>query len=420
MLLAAPASAQGDLDQIGAELSAGGSYIEFSANATMVSSIDRANAQGIAFAWLDDEAGPPEIEQWAEDLAEQLNSSGSQYNTVLLLTNGGVAGHSFRFGSASENKARVDAAIDAGFDQFDAGSVGAGIDSFSDDLANLVTTATTTGSSGGTTNSEPSSGFGLTGLLMPAALLGGGYWIVRNWRKSKTVKREEIADMEADRAEIKEQLRDNADRVISLGDRVIESGNHELISLYEKASHTYRDVSHAIDGADNPDDIDRLDDQIDEAEWQFEVIEARLAGRTPPPSPVEVEEQVAQAKAEVEEAKRRDRDKPALGANESVLGGNQRSSQQRYQQRNPRGYAPMPRRRGGYGSMGGGLGGMLGSIILGQMGGRGSRRTQQRRGGGGFGGGGLGGGVLRPRGGSGGGGRGFGGGSRGGGSGRGF
>ncbi len=396
------AQSSSDLDAIADELAADGRYLEFSANDDLNDSISDANGRGIAFAWVDSDA---DAEDLAFELSERLRSS--SYRTALVLTNSSVGAW-----SPTLDGSEIQSALDASGDDFAGGAVASGVDRFTASLAG-GTTATTT-SSGGTSSGDSSGdssggGIGIGSILLIALLGGGGFLLFRNMRgKSKARKQAEI-DIEADRAEIKEQLRDNADHVLNLGDRVIAAGKPELITTYEQASAAYQDVSQSVDGATTAEEVDRLDDKIDQAEWQFESIEAELEGRPAPPSPAEVEAQAeAEAKAEAAPAPpgptppAPSNDRPALGADDSVFGGRSapRSRQPRYQQPYPRNTR---RRRGG--GMGGILGSILGSIVLGGggLGGMtgGSRRTQQRRrtttrnSGGPLGGGGLGGGVLR-------------------------
>ncbi len=396
LFFATPAAAQSATD-IADELDSTGRYLEFSADAGLEAAISDANSNGIAFAWLN-QSGAGEAERLSETLLLDLDASGSRYRTVLVLMED-------NFGAwSSAGDARTEQALDASLGSFADGAVAAGVTEFTSALR--ATDAT--GSSGETTDTGSDSGssgggLSLTTLLLPLLLIGGGFFLFRGWSNKRKSDRQLEADLEADRAEIKEQLRSNADRVIDLGDRVVLTDDRDLQDLYEKASRTYQDVSNRIDGATTVAEVDDLDDRIDEAEWQLKSIEAQLDGKPVPPSPAELEaeseaaaEAVRRQQAKSAEAKRNQR--PALGRDESVF-------DQPRARTNTGGYGGgyQPRRRS---SMGGGLGGLLGSIILGGMRGGSrypqTRRTQRRTGlPGGFpSGGGLGGGVLRPGGGS--------------------
>ncbi len=419
LFLASPAGAQSATD-IADELDATGRYLDFSADPALDAAIADANSNGIAFAWLA-QSGAGEAERLSETLLLDLDARGSRYRTVLVLMED-------NFGAwSSAGETRTEDALDASFNSFADGAVADGVNEFTSVLRGTNTTGSATGTDAGSGDSgtggnASGGGLSLGTLILPLLLLGGGFFLFRGWSNKRKADRQMEADLETDRAEIKEQLRSNADRVIDLGDRVVLTDNRELQDLYEKASVTYQDVSNRIDGATTVSEVDDLDDRIDEAEWQLKSIEAQLDGKPLPPSPAELEaeenERLRQ-KEEAAEAKKNDR--PALGRDESVISGPRSAPRSR-----SGGYS------GGYtrrrSSMGGGLGGLLGSIILGGMQGGGrrypqTRRTQRRTGlPGGFpSGGGLGGGVLR-RGGSSrsGGGRSIGGSRRGSGGGRSF
>ncbi len=382
------APTQVSVADIADELDATGRYVETGLSGAEEAAIEDANGRGIAFVWIDSEEEPAPL---ADSLSLYLDDVGSPFRTVLVLSRSGVA-------AASEwiDDDTIENGLDASFDQLASGAIADGVDSFSSALgqsAGSVTSPSTTSPPSGSSGS--SGGIGIGRVLLVVAAGGGGFLLFRSWRQRSKAKEEAAAELEADRAEITEQLRDNADHVLSLGDRVIGSGDPELISTYEQASAAYQEVSRSIGEATSASEIDALDDKIDHAEWQFESIEAKLEGRPVPPSPAEIQAKAEASPTGVPPApSSSDRDQPALGPDESVLPGDpDPRSQTRYQQ---------PRRRGG--GLGG-LGGVLGGIVLGSGGlggGSRSRRSQRRtpsyssR----STGGGLGGGVLRRGGGS--------------------
>lgn len=392
---AANALTASDFDSVARELTATGRYLEYSSNGDLDRSIDDANSDGIAFVWLDVDE---DAELLAAELADRLD--GSPYRTVVVLTNTQIGAWSNTVADAS-----IEQALDDSQGLFGSGAVADGLDRFTASLTGTLTgsdntTATTTDPSTSSTSSDGGIGFGT--ILLIALLGGGGFLLFRNLRNKSKARKQAELDLEEDRAEIKEQLRNNADHVLELGDQVIAAGKPGLITTYEQASAAYQEVSGGIDAATTAEEIDRLDDLIDNAEWQFESIEAELEGRPRPPSPAEVEAQAkASARGSTDDgptppAPSRD-DRPAVGADESVIGGSPQAP-------SPRQPMPYPRSRSRSGGLGGILGGVLGSIVLGGggmggMGGMGSRRTQRRRSqfpsGGGSVGGGLGGGVLR-------------------------
>ncbi len=410
--MATPASAISIDQEVVEALDRDGRYLE-SSDAALEAAVDDANRNGIAFVSYARGGDITNAENLADEYVLALEQIGSSYHTVLVLTLDAYAAFSTAY-SDSE----VDRALEASFSSFSSGSASRGVDTFNASLEGTAVGEQTTSATTipAQTTNEESGGIGFGTILMILAVLGGGFLLFRSWSGNRRAKRQAAIDLEEDRIEIEEQLKNNADRVISLGDRAIASGDAGLVDLYEEASQTYQDVSLLIDETDTAEGIDELDDRIDKAEWQFEVIEARLDGRPVPPEP-QYGEPIGPE------------DKPASGQvpppptaggapgqqDRSVITSPttgreyQRPSQSR--NRTPR-RAPTRRRSGGMGGLGGVLGGVLGNIILGGGLGGGSRRTQRRTGGLGIpslGGGtrrtpsstgGLGGGVLRRGGGS--------------------
>lgn len=358
------------LDEVADEVDQTGRFVEFDLDADTAASIDRANSNGIAFVWLDQ--GGTDAQQVADGVASRLEDAGSRYGSLVVLNN-----DDFWVLSRGDNGA---AAASAARGFFASGAVGTGLDAVTDAITGTATSETpsTTVATGTSGSSSSSSGGGFPWFwAIVVAVLGFlGFRYVRGKSTAKKLVAQEI---ERDRAEIQEQLRNNADRVIDLGDKVIATGDGELIRTYEQASASYQDVSTSIDEAVTAEEVDALDDKIDEAEWQFEVIEARLEGRTPPPRPAPDADDAIAPSAQPPSAGSpaatssgtpappsptrvpplgSDRDRPALGRDDSVFDGPARPAAQRQP-------APRSRRRGGMGGMGGMLGGVLGSILLG-------------------------------------------------------
>lgn len=366
-------------------LATDGRHLDGPAETGVAAAINRANAAGVAVAWFDRSGDEGVALTLADGYVEELEELGGPYHTVLVVVANGYAASSMRW-----TQGELDQALDAAFDGFNDLAIDRGIDAFTGTLIGLdadVTSTPTTGSSSGS-----GGGMGIGTVLVAILVAGGGFLLVRSFLSRRRANAQAASDLAEDRAEIEEQLRHNADRVIKLGDRVIASRNQELITLYEEASATYQEVSRGIDEATSAEEIDELDDRIDHAEWQFEVIEAELDGRPRPRPPTPADglpptpdppERADRPEPEVRTSPRTGRQYPRTTGTGS---GRRRS-----------------RRRGG---MGGGLGGVLTDIVLGgglggglggALGGR-SRRTRRRtdRGGGfGSGSGGLGGGVLR-------------------------
>ncbi len=269
--------------QIADQLDSSGRYLQFDATPAEDQAIASANERGVAFVWLDVD---DDAEQLAKDVADELFSRPARYSTVLVLTTAGVGARSDTVGSGEINDA-----IDASFDSLSQGAVADGLDEFVASLAGQQTPRTSVAPSGSGTGSDSGGdgGGGGGSILLPVlgvlVVGGGGFLLLRSLSRRRKVRQLAAAEMEADRAEITEQLRDNADRVLQLGDRVIASKDNELITSYEQASAAYQEVSLAVDGATTAEQVDALDDKIDHAEWQLQSIEAKLDGRPAPPPP---------------------------------------------------------------------------------------------------------------------------------------
>lgn len=416
---AIPVGAQ-TLDEIANTIDRDGSYLELELQGVASDAVSRANADGVGFVYLDQE-NADDLPILTEGLLQRLDSAGSTYRTLIVLDASGVWVQSLDRDTAG--------AADAALPQFATGAVAGGIDTVLSVLGGGATPAATSNdnSEAATTSTEAaasSSSGGVPWLLI--VFLGLAVFLAVRFfsgRKRKAAALE--AELAEDRAEIREQLRNNSDHVIDLGDR-IANADDDLRVMYEEAAQTFQDVSMGLADAATAVEIDALDDRLDRAEWQFEVIEARLDGRTPPTEPTIGEGPVGRPtgrqpvpplgggtrantppppSAPPAPTGRSGRslgdDRPALGDDESLFPGNGRSRRGRSSRRQQ-----APRRRSG-----GGLGGMLGgmakagllSMVLKMLLGGGlnmgnaSRRTQQRRGPGSGGGysGGVGGGVLR-------------------------
>lgn len=395
LVVSGPASAQSttSITAITDELDQTGRYIEPRDSSEIQEAVLGLNGQGVAFVWLE---GADDAEVLAGDLMLELDERRSRYNSVLVLTDSGVFGESF--------SADLRPAAAAAFDAFSRGAVADGIDTFAATLSGRTNDPpTTTTSEPNASSGSTGGGGGIPGWIWGAVVALLGFLGFRYFRSKRNTKKAESELLELDRHEVKAQLRDNADRVMELGDKVIAKNAPDLISTYEEASRTYTEVSSEVEGATSIEAMNRLDDRLDHAEWQFEVIEASLEGRTPPTAPAPEPEPDDVRPGPTTPATRQQPpaptgrgDEPVLGPDDSIFGGQRRTSRPRYR---------APQRRSGAGFGGGGLGSILGSIVLGGGLGRPrtSRRTQQRRastgsfggsrGGGGFGG--LGGGVLR-------------------------
>ena len=346
-----------------------GRYLESNAGG-LDAAIDRANQDGIAFAWLARSGSETEATTLAGNYLDDLFEAGSRYSTVVVLLDNGYGAD-----STVSSQASVERALDAALDGFSAREPARGLDAFTESVSGTST------SGDGALSDSSGGGIGFGTILLVIAVLGGGFLLFRRWSNGRKAERQAEIDLEDDRAEIKEQLKNNADRVISLGDRVIAKADDELIALYEEASQTYQAVNLAVDGAETAAEIDELDDRIDHAEWQFEVIEARLDNLTVPPSPAERAAAAEAAEREAQaEARRSEREAQGRAGGSGLPPGPGSEPPVVTSPRTGRSYPRSRRRRGGMGGGLGGLGGVLGSIVLGGGIPGMSRRTQRRSG----------------------------------------
>lgn len=351
-----------------------GYYVDPGVEANLTDSdwegIRSANANGIAFVSFDQEA---DGDANGKAIAANLVSLSQNYDAIVVLFSDGV----YSEGPGDLNQA---ASRQATIDAFRAGNVGAGLTSIVDFVGGDIPAGDATAQTTAPADSSAPASSDETAQATDSGSSGGGIpwlWIILaavatfffvRWRSAKAkAKKLLVADMEVDRAEIKEQLKDNADKVITLGDSVITSQDQELIDLYDKASRTYQEVSQSVDEASTPEAVDALDDRIDEAEWEFDVIQARLNGTPIPISPAELE-----AKEAAENAPPPPSAGPALGPNESVLGG----GGPKRQPRRERSYQPQ-RKPGRGGGMGTSILMMLATFLFNSYG-KSSRRTERR------------------------------------------
>lgn len=417
-LASQPVGAQ-TLDEIATTIDRDGAYLELDLQAVAVDAVQRANDNGIGFVYLDQE-NAEDLPIIADGLLDRLGESGSPYRTLIVLDSSGVWVEALDQDAAG--------AADAATAQFATGAIAGGIDTVvsvlgggsnpasGDATSEAATDGATTDSSTGSNESGGGVPWLLIILVGLATFFAVRFFVGRK-RKAEAIE----AELAEDRAEIREQLRNNSDHVIDLGDRIVNADD-ELRRMYEEAAQAFQDVSLGLDDAATAVEIDALDDRLDRAEWQFEVIEARLDGRTPPSEPQIGEGPVGRpagrqpvpplgggtppppatpsAPSPRQPSGRSGRslgdDRPALGADESLFPGGSASTQRSEQPRS----APRGRSSGG-GMLGGIAKAGLLSLVLRMLLGGGlnmgntSRRSQQRRGGSSGGFGGVGGGVLR-------------------------
>ncbi len=229
LILALPSLAWGqsvDTSAIAEEVSDQGSYLEFSSSSSLDNAIDEANSNGIGFVWLDNDAETATTESLAESIAYGLDAQNSTLHTVLVVSKASMGVYSFVY-----NRTQNNGASDASVQYFAQGDQATGLTTFTQTLTGSASSGTSSGSGGG-----------FWTFIIALLGLGGVFVLYRSWKSKRERKARDLAEMEADRAEVKEQLKANADKVIKLGDEVIQSGDNELIDLYDQVCPNGRGI----------------------------------------------------------------------------------------------------------------------------------------------------------------------------------
>lgn len=205
-----------------------------------------------------------DINAYADRILDQLFDA-----TVLVLTPSEIAAVSNVYDSSA-----MDDALDASFATFDT-DIALGVREFNASLSGAARTSTETGSGG--------SGWGL--LLF---LAGGGSLVGFLIWRSKRKQEEALAeDLEEARAAVRLQVGSVANDILELSDRVTLAERDEVSSLYAKATATFAGIDKRLESAPGLSEIERLGEDLDEARWQLEVVEAKLDGRVPPAKPID-------------------------------------------------------------------------------------------------------------------------------------
>ena len=246
------AAAAQSIEDVGDEVDQTGRFVEKSVDAELEGAIERANAADIGFVWLDQGGG--DAEQVATTLAAYLLEIDSDYRSIVVLNNDSVwvtsrgdngteAGQNAReLFAIGDEVGGLDLVTDTITGAID-GDVSSG-DNSAGNSSSGNAAADDSGTASTNTSSGSSGGFPWILLIVLGLVAFFGFRFMSGRRRSR---KQLEANMEADRLEIREQLKNNADRVIDLGDRVIAAGDPEMIRTYEKASATYQDVSQSID-----------------------------------------------------------------------------------------------------------------------------------------------------------------------------
>lgn len=134
---------------------------------------------------------------------------------------------------------------------------------------------------------EPSGG-GEGGSVLPLALLGGGGVALYAWsrRRRREGAREAQAEFDADVQLLRAELSVLADDVMRLEPEVVTTPAAR--SDYEAATQRFRAASAALDYADEPVDLVRVERVVREAEYAMSRARAIVRGDDPPAPPTEL------------------------------------------------------------------------------------------------------------------------------------
>jgi hypothetical protein len=227
---------------------------------------------------LDDAGGDPIA--LTRDVAEATDLAG----TYAVL-----AGDSFRAGSTSLPSGEAGRLATAAFQAHS----GDGPAVVLQDFVARVSDAASSGTGGvrdqagdASPNGRDEGGFGLTPLLLLGGLVLLGVWVWRRRQREKAARvlaeRREAADRQMLRAELSVL----ADDVLRLEDEV--ALHPEASEDYEAAANRFKAASAALDYADEPIDLERVQRVIDEARYSMDRARAVVAGRPPPDPPAEL------------------------------------------------------------------------------------------------------------------------------------
>lgn len=228
---------------------------------------------GIGFVALDDDPS-----DGADLFAEQVLAAVDDPDTILVLSPSEAGLVTDDVYSSDQ----IDAALDAAFSTSG--------DSFLTDFREVAQDLTAGALAGSATTQADSAA--------PTSLVEGGggipwLWIVvvlvvlLIWWMSRRGKRQRaeaaIAQLEAAKAEIKEQMGVVANEILEFSDRVDQ--DPEAVAHYRRASDVFKAAEDRMEAAETSADLESLSDDLDIARWEMAAADAIVEGREVPPKP---------------------------------------------------------------------------------------------------------------------------------------
>lgn len=243
-------------------------------------------------------------ESEAEDLREQIRSAGTPVFVAVLPASVGdaedvvrqlvdetglsgtyaaVVGDSFR--ATSAQLAEADELASAAFQAESSGGAAAVLSRFVDEVAAAAGDESPPPGSGTASDDAGADedGGGLPVVPLALAAVGGGGLLVWWQRRRRRREAERRAQLRAQAEITRAELAVLADDVLRLEPEV--ALHPEARDDYEAAVERYRVASAALDHADDPIDLVRVDRVVDEARYAMARAKALVAGLDPPPPP---------------------------------------------------------------------------------------------------------------------------------------
>lgn len=254
LLLAAPAVAQVDVDDVAAGLRTEGTWAGPGASigSDLQGVVDEAEIPLYVAVFAGDTGEDP-------SLTAQRISEGFGSGTFFVLTPDFLGVYSLDY-----DDAEVESALDAAWDSF-GDSDAEGVEAFERAITG-------------------SGGFPV-GTVLFLGVVGLGGWAV--WRGRRSQERAASKRTEDRRAAIGEQVDDVANDILALADRVQVLDDEAATGHYRAANALFTDVQERLAAATGEMEFEGCSTDLTKAEWHLEAVEAILDGRPVPEEPTD-------------------------------------------------------------------------------------------------------------------------------------